>query len=153
MSYTDAIQYERRLDSLFVRIKAVSDEELQAHWARYLCILTSGYLETRLRAIFSEYAVMKAEEKVANFVENQLDQWRNPNMEAILQLTGAFSPEWRTRLERATEGELKDHVNSIIYNRHQIAHGNPVGITYGRIRDYYDSAKKVVSLIEKQCFP
>ena len=72
-------------------------------------------------------------------------------MENILALTGAFNRHWAEKLQRETEGELKDSVDSIVANRHNIAHGQNSGISYIRIRDYYQNARKVILLIEEQC--
>ncbi len=143
---------KQRLDNLFKKITAFStDTDLQSHWARYLCILVSGFLETSVRIIYREYAKDKAIAQVANFVEGKLEDFQNPKMEKILQLTGLFSKEWENKLRQETEGELKDAVDSIANNRNQIAHGGSVGISYGQIKDYYDRAIKVIELIENQC--
>ena len=122
---------KQRLDNLFKKITAFStDTDLQSHWARYLCILVSGFLETSVRIIYREYARKKATPQVANFVEGKLEDFQNPKMEKILQLTGLFSKEWANELRLETEGELKDAVDSIANNRNQIAHGGSVGISY-----------------------
>jgi hypothetical protein len=72
-------------------------------------------------------------------------------MDRILGLTRSFNPEWEDRLRTATEGELKESGDSIVANKNSIAHGENVGITYGRIRRYYDNAVKVVGMLERQC--
>ena len=143
---------KQRLDNLFKKITAFStDTDLQSHWARYLCILVSGFLETSVRIIYREYAKSKATPQVANFVEGKLEDFQNPKMEKILQLTGLFSKEWANELRLETEGELKDAVDSIANNRNQIAHGGSVGISYSQIKSYYDRAIEVIELIESQC--
>lgn len=143
---------KQRLDNLFKKITAFStDTDLQSHWARYLCILVSGFLETSVRIIYREYAKKKATPQVANFVEGKLEDFQNPKMEKILQLTGLFSKEWANELRLETEGELKDAVDSIANNRNQIAHGGSVGISYSQIKSYYDRAIEVIELIENQC--
>ena len=143
---------KQRLDNLFEKVTDFSaDTYLQSHWARYLCILVSGFLETSVRIIYREYAKSKATPQVANFVEGKLEDFQNPKMEKILQLTGLFSKEWANELRLETEGELKDAVDSIAHNRNQIAHGGSVGISYSQIKSYYDRAIEVIELIENQC--
>lgn len=145
-------RYRQRLDHLFKQIGGFSEDiEMQAHWAQYICVLVSGFLEISVRSIYSEYAYTKAEHKVANFVENELKSFQNPKMEKILELTRSFSPEWEKFLREKTEGELKDAVDSIVANRNRIAHGEDVGITYHRIKGYYQDAIKVIELIDNQC--
>ena len=152
MRNVEAVRYKQRLDHLFEQISALPDDiELQSHWSRYLCILVSGFLETSVRTIYSQYAREKAAPNIANYVTRRLERFTNPNMGDILTLSGMFNNEWRDQLENATEGELKAAVDSIVANRNLIAHGANVGIGFNTIKGYYKSAVKVVELIESNC--
>lgn len=149
MKTLEAVRYKQRLDDLFAQISAFSEDlELQSQWARYLCILVSGFLEVSICAIYNQLARRCASPSVANFVECRLGDFQNPRMGKIIELTKAFNPQWASDLEAKTEGEIKDAVNSIVANRNQIAHGKDVGITYIRIKNYYKNAIAVVDLIE-----
>lgn len=152
MKNIEVISYRDRLNHLFDKTKDFStDSELQAHWASYLCILVSGFLEISVQTIYRNYASNQAAPNVARFVERKLSGFQNPNMTRILDLTGSFNPNWKENLERATEGELKDAVDSIVANRNNIVHGKHVSITYLRIYQYYQNAIRLVELIENQC--
>jgi len=148
MKNREIARYQQRLDDLFDKIKDIQDIELQSHWARYLCILVSGYIETSVRLIYSDYVKNKANQNVVNFVSSKLENFQNPNMNKILDLTGDFNSQWKIDLENATGGELKDSVDSIVSTRHNIAHGRNVGIGYIAIRKYYQNAIKVIELID-----
>jgi hypothetical protein len=151
MNTVEIDHYKKRLQHLFERAKEFAAEpELQSHWSRYLCVLVSGFLEVAVQTLFAEYAKGKATPSVSNFVDAQVSRFQNPKMERILELTRAFSPEWAEELDEATGGELKDAVDSIVANRHKIAHGESVGISLSRISQYYRDAVKVVNLIEAQ---
>ena len=152
MKTVDAVRYRNRLDNLFQQVSSFSGNiELQAHWARYLCVLVSGFVEVSVRAILSEYTQKKASPTVVSYVTKQLSGFQNPKMERILELTRDFSPAWESALRQAVDGERKDAIDSIVANRNLIAHGDPVGITYTRIRQYYQNAITVVEHVEKQC--
>lgn len=152
MKTLEAVSYKQRLDNLFAQISAFSGElELQSQWARYLCVLVSGFLEVSICATFNQFAQNSASPQVANFVKRTLDDFQNPKMGKIVELTRAFNSEWANELDAVTAGRLKDAVDSIVTNRHHIAHGRDVGITYARIKDYYEDAVKVVELIEEMC--
>jgi len=152
MNTLEAVRYKQRLDNLFGQISVFSgNSELQAQWAKYLCVLVSGFLETSIRSIYGEFTRRTASPYVANFVKCELGSFQNPKMGKILELTGAFNPQWANQLEAATEGELKDAVDSVVANRNQIAHGRDVGITYARIKGYYEDVIQVVNLIEGMC--
>ena len=47
----------QRLQSLIKRTNAASrgDIEMQAHWAKYLCVLSAGFLENALKEIYAEF--------------------------------------------------------------------------------------------------
>lgn len=152
MNTLEAVRYKQRLDNLFGQISVFSgNPELQSQWARYLCVLVSGFLEISICAIYGEFARRTASPYVANFVKYELGSFQNPKMGKILELTRAFNPQWANQLEVATEGQLKDAVNSVVANRIQIAHGRDVGITYARIKGYYEDVIQVVNLIEGMC--
>lgn len=141
----------QRLDYLFSRAGALDDPEMQSHWARYLCVLTSGFLETSVRILFVQYAQGASATNVGRFVEHRLKTFQNAQMESIVTLTRQFSEAWSDQLAIDTAGELKDAVDSIVANRHLIAHGSDVGISYTRMKDYYAGAVKVIDLLRVWC--
>ena len=141
-----------QLDNLFKKVSILHyDLELQSHFARYLCILVSGFLENAIIAIYSTYAHNKATPYVANYVTTQLERRQNPNMERILQISGAFNPQWRQDIEHNMSQEVKDSIDSIVNIRNQIAHGIYTGITYMTIKNYYDNAIKLIDFLRQQC--
>lgn len=148
MKKFDSIRYQNQLDSLFSRIKDVDDLQLQSHWAKYLCILTSGYLEVAVGSIFGAYSKDKSVPTIYNFVSKKLDGLQNPNMTKIIDLTRSFSSEWGDDLENQTAGEIKDAIDSIYANRNQIAHGRDAGITFHQISIWYVDAKKMINILE-----
>jgi hypothetical protein len=151
MSLVEITRQRQRLDELFQKAKKIPDPELQSHWSRYLCVLVSGFLENSVRITYTEYARIRADVSVAEFVNNRLRQFQNPKMGSILELTGSFSQEWRYRLEEDTSGQLSESVNSIVGNRHKIAHGESVGLSLQTLMQYYGDALRVVALLREQC--
>jgi hypothetical protein len=144
-----------RLDAVFGQATTVGglggDPELQAHFARYLCVLVSGFLEISIRRILAEYSRTHSDPNVAKYVSARLENFRNPKSENIYQLTGGFSTSWEAALRTATLGELKDAVDSIVANRHRIAHGESVGLSMVVLKDYYRRVVKFVEVFESHC--
>ena len=148
MKNIEIVRNKQRLDYLFDLISQLTTNlELQAQWARYLCILVAGFIETSIRTIYLQYTKDKAAPNVANYVSSRLGQLRNPNMERILILAGSFDPKWREWIEKDAGDELKASVDSIMALRHPIAHG----VTYTRVRDYYTNIVKLIEIIENRC--
>jgi hypothetical protein len=133
------------MDSAFARAPDHSaDIELQADFAKYLCVLTSGYLESALCALILGYTQSRCSPEIASFVEKQLGPWTNPKTEKIIDLLGAFSQTWREDLTAYLVDERKDSVNSLVTLRHKIAHGESVGTSLAQIRKHYTVVNEVV---------
>lgn len=153
MRSSKIVREQQYLDNLFAKISNIQrispdDIDLQAHWARYLCILVSGFLENSISTIYIEYAKKKATPQITNFVEHKLERFQNPNMEKNFQLMASFDEEWGKQFKIRTEGEIKAAVNSIVKLRNDIAHGKSVSTTYINIKNYYQSSKKLLDVIE-----
>ena len=152
MKNREAFRYKQQLDTLFEKIADVGDDpEMQSHWSKYLCIRVSGFLEVSIRSIYTDYCKNKSAPFVANYIEKQLGSFQNPTMQKISDLTRAFSPQWADALDKFSEGEIKDSVGSIVATRNKIAHGDNVGITFTKIKQYYKNTILLIEFLEKQC--
>jgi len=146
----ELLRLTQRLDSAFGRAGKLGDDlELRADFARYLCVLVSGYLETAVVECAGSYVARKSAPPVAAYASRALDRFANPNAERLLQLIGSFSADWRVSVEEFLVDERKEAVDSVVALRNQIAHGESVGVTYVRIKAYYDAVREVVSFIAK----
>jgi hypothetical protein len=140
------------LDYLFeLGAKFKENDELLAHWARYLCVLVSGWVQVSVYSIYNDYSQKRSSANVSIFVSKKLKHLQNPTMENILKLTCEFSPEWKKALEDATRGETKAAINSIVANRNLIAHGESSGVSYVPLKDWYEKAVRGIQIIEEQC--
>ena len=76
----------------------------------------------------------------------------NPNAQKFVEVASSFSPTWGPALEKHLEDNgLKDALDAIMNNRHQIAHGNDTGITVARVADYLDRWYELSNTVEGQC--
>lgn len=151
MNSSRVASLRRRLDDTFRRVSSIqtADVEVLSDFARYLCVLVSGYLETVVAELALEHCRHHCSPTVLAYVDSQLQRFQNPNAERVLQLVGAFDSKWRADLETFIDGERRDAVNSVVALRNQIAHGESVGLTYARIREYYEQIKEVVDYMMK----
>ena len=68
----------KRLDSTFERMEQVSDDvelELLSDFARYLCVLVSGFLEQSVVALVLEHVRRNSSPTVQNHIEARL-RWQ-----------------------------------------------------------------------------
>jgi hypothetical protein len=148
----DVVQEKQRLDNVFSLVKRMPpDDEVLAHWAKYLCVLTSGFIENSLRLILRAYTATHACEPVANFVWSQTKGLTNLNDEKIASILGAFDPNWRETFCATRSQEQKDAIDSVLANRHQIAHGRSVGLTFVRMKQYYNDICKAIKIVDEEC--
>ncbi len=146
------LQEKQRLDNVFSLVGQMRlDEEVLSHWAKYLCVLTSGFVENSLRLILHDYAIKHANEIVASYVSARVEGLTNLNDERIAQLLGSFSPTWRDRFLETRSAEQKDAIDSVVANRHLIAHGRSVGLTLARMKRYYVEISQAVKIIDENC--
>lgn len=125
---------------------------MQAHWGRYLCVLVAGFLENALIELYSDFAKRTASESVARFAMTSLSRIRNPKAQMFVDTARRFKQSWGDELDvfLGREGR-KDAIDSVMANRHPIAHGQDSAITVVRVQEYLDKCIQVVEFIEKQC--
>ena len=147
MSYRKKANIEARMNHLFSNISTISDEEIKSEIAKYLCILSSSFIEVSCRDIIQKYIKDKASPDVGRYVNNSIQKFRNPNKEKIIQLFGAFKDNMHDFLKNDIDDELWDAASSIVTHRHNIAHGTDSQITFVQIKDYHKRACKLLKKI------
>jgi RiboL-PSP-HEPN len=125
------------------------DDVLRSHWAKYLSIITSGYLEVVIRTVLAEYAKRCANEHVAAYAEAQLGNFQNPSVDKILVVLAQFDPAWVNQLEDFWKEERKAAVASVVNVRHHAAHGRHFGTTIAQMREYHRRINEVVRFLDE----
>jgi hypothetical protein len=146
---------KQRLDVTFERSTSVGeDPEVLSDFARYLCVLVSGFLEQSIVELILEYVRRRSDLTVQRHIEAQLRrQFTNAKCQRLIELMSTFDPAWRSDLEAFLIDEYKDAVNGVVDLRNSISHGRSVGVTMHRIRNYYDRVAKVVDHVADLCIP
>lgn len=151
------MERKNHIDSLFKIVDTIQgdeeiDNEIKSCLAKYLCVIVSGFVETSIQNIYSEYTKKRAQPNVTNYVSRKLTGFQNPKIGKILELSGGFCKSWASELEVLIKNEeIGDSINSLVENRNHIAHGIDIAITYSRIKSYYSNSLKLLKLIDKQC--
>ncbi len=141
------------LDATFARARSVADLEAQSDYARYLCVLVSGYLEKSISELVLEHSRRAGGPTLQRFVEQSTRRFTNANAEKIKSLLGSFNADWKLALDGFLVDEWKDAVDSVVGLRHLIAHGGSAGVTFSRVRRYYERVQEVVDEIARLCAP
>ena len=131
-----------------------NDAEALSHWAKYLCIVTAGFLENSIKEIYGDFVLAAAPEPVAKFAKSKLLKINNPKASTFLETAACFKQDWRDDLMAYLQEDGRgDAIDSIMNFRHQIAHGkeNNVNVTLVTIKEYIKKSVEVIDYIEKQC--
>lgn len=143
----EIISQKNRLDNLFKLVLNIEDEELQSHWARYLCVLVSGFVENSMKILINSYVNKMSHPTISNFVGSSIRGFANLNDEKIKQIIGSFNREWREELSDNLSEEYKEAIDAVVSNRNNIVHGKNVDITYHRLKPYYLKIWQLISII------
>lgn len=154
-----SIELSRQAATLRHLIKRVGHDpstralEMQGHWARYICVLTSGYVENAVRDIYGRYIRKNSySNPVIRYTTKQLEGIQNPRPDRLIKIAAAFDPEWGRALERYLDQDYRsDAIDAIMSHRHLIAHGRSSNITVGQINQYLAKVIEVAEYMEVQC--
>ena len=113
--------------------------------AQLTTVWVSGYLESACREAVLAYTSKRANENIVNYVSHTLDRFSNPKMDKILHLFQAVDQDATDKLKGFADGKIKASVNSIVSNRHRIAHGRSTQITIAQVRSYYGDARRLAT--------
>ncbi len=127
--------------------------ELIGHWGRYLCVLTAGFLENALVEVYSDYVKNAANSQVASFATKRLENIVNPKSGRFVETARSFSKRWADDLDKFLNQDgqrRRNAIDSIMSNRHQIAHGKNGRISVVRVRNYLLGCVEVIEFMEGQ---
>jgi HEPN superfamily RiboL-PSP-like protein len=146
------IEVERRLRSIDFTLGSLRDsavdEAILAIVFQHLCIRMSGNLEVCITEILNEYTRGKANPQVRRAVERMMGTFQNPGCQRIVNLLSNFNSKWGKEFDRfATDGEIRDKIDSIAANRNLIAQGRDTGISATRIADFNLAHKRTLQFI------
>jgi hypothetical protein len=130
----------QRITALFKAINGADlSGELTSHYARYLCILVSGFVEQSVKELVTEYCRGRSSEPIQRYVGSQLKKLRNIDSEKLKQLVESYSVEWWRDISEKYPDQLES-IGSIATVRNNVSHGGDAGITMSTIRQYFDDA-------------
>ena len=140
---------ERRIERLIQTVPTIQDDELRAEITKYLCVLASGLVEATCRDVMNRYAVKRCSPEIARVVETHVGGFQNLKVGKIVELLSTFDPRKAAEWRKYISDEAADAVDSIVSNRHQIAHGRSIGLSYSVFTRYFADASPAIADIER----
>lgn len=123
------------------------EAEIQAHWARYACILCAGAIEVCIQEILIEYVRRRSNKQIQSYLSFKYLQ--NPKTQTIVSELSRFDPQWGAVVQTFVEGERKDAIDSIMANRNIIAHGRSTTISLPRVKRYFNTSVEVLEKVDE----
>jgi len=149
------LQHKQRIDRLFQEVTTITDIRMQGEWAKYLCVLSSGYIENSLRTLLTEYVSKKSAIEIQRFNEPIIGNLTNCKNGKIVKTLEQFDVNWagtylsKIESKSTIDNEIVDSIDSLVQNRHDIAHGKSIGIGYVTVKKYYEKANIAVEIMEE----
>ena len=127
--------------------------ELQGHWGKYTCVLASGFLENAISEIFTDFVNDSAAPAISSYTMKTLSKIQNPKSNKFIETASQFKKEWGESLESFLEEDKsrKDAIDSIMTNRHLVAHGKNTNISIVKVKEYLEKSVEVIDFLEKKC--
>lgn len=143
-------QYIRDLDNLKKKIDEVDDDEVKSSLLKLFCIRTAGLLEVFLKTRISEYSKGKVPKEINRFMTAKFKDITNLKSTKFIDVLNSFSVEWSDNFKDYLEEheQEKDSLDSIISQRHNIAHGQSSNIGQVAMGQYFEDVKHIVTYLD-----
>jgi hypothetical protein len=144
---------EGLVDAAFARYGELPvGSEIQSDFARYLCVLVAGFMEQATQELALAWVRRQSSASIQRYAGRQLDRLQNVNGAKLLNTVGSFSEAWMKELE-ADFADALTTLSGLMANRHLIAHGGTVNITYSRVNEAFDMVKLLVEFLKERFDP
>ena len=139
-----------RLDDVFLRASRFSNQpEVEADYARYLCILVTGFLEKSVEQAILNYVDSQGNHRLSSYVAETLRSGRSMRAETIFKIVGDFDEQWKSLLVLKLTLRHREAIGSVYASRNKIAHGEDVDLPYRQVSSDYALVREAVGFIEE----
>lgn len=126
--------------------------EFDAHWAKYTCVLISGFIEQSVKEIFLEHVSKQSSSRIANYIRTIWPNSKNMHCESLGNILSSFEPSWADEFASwVNDEERKKEINEIIRWRNNIAHGkesNTNNVTINSVKQKFRIACELIDYLE-----
>ena len=129
------------------------EPENDAHWAKYICVLISGFIEQAVREIVLEHASGKCGPRIYKYIDGTWPKSRNMQCDTIQLILANLDDAWSKKFDDwVRQRQRKKEINEIIIWRNRIAHGeesNTNNVTLKSVSDKFKIACGVIDFLEE----
>ena len=150
------VEQEEKLDRLFSHAKDMQkledlDDEAKSGFISYLCVRTSGYVESSVKTILIEHVRSTSSNiRTFNYVSAKLERM-SPRLQIIESLLKQFDEQWSRNLKNSITRDQRESLDAIVDNRNEIAHGVDVDMSLLVLERYFGHAREVIGYVFDVC--
>lgn len=144
---SEARSLSDKVDSYISRMNGEQDDFKKAVYAKWLIMLTAGYVEKSLQSIMKSYSESRGNKKVSDFVSRQIARHLSINMDKLREVVGSFSRSWVDELDSKATISQVEAINSVKTLRDQFAHGSDNGVRWSTATGYWNEIKELMEVV------
>lgn len=137
-----------KVDAYIARVGTEQDEFRKAVFAKWLVMLTAGFVEKSLQEILKNYTERRGNREVAHFVSRQVAKYLSINMDKMEEILGGFSAAWPKILRAQVSDAQVEALNSVKNLRDLFAHGSDNGVRWSTAVDYWKAVRALMEVVE-----
>ena len=136
----------QRIDRLIGQYDDLPEEgDVRSHWARYVCVVVSGLLETAVEEMCSDYASAHGHQSLAHFVGKSVSWNNQASVDVICKTFGRFRGDWHDKAYNVMTEAERSSISSVVNLRHGIAHGRNNNVQWVLlVTEYYPNVKSAL---------
>lgn len=136
-----------KIDAYVKRLDAEQNEYQKTIYAKWLIMLSAGFVEKTLQEILSDYAEKRGNKQMSAFVARQVTKYLSINMDKMMDVLQGFSGDWPEQLRAASTPRQIAAVNSVKSLRDLFAHGSDNGVSWGTASGYWKEVKSLMEVV------
>ena len=130
------------------------ETEIHAHWAKYICVLISGFIEQAVKEILDDQFFEHCDRKIYNYINATWPRSRNMRCEIFQGTLENIDSSWSEKFKEWLEKDLqrKMEINDVIRSRNYIAHGEDfkaTNVTLDSVKKKFEVACEVIDFLEE----
>lgn len=143
-------QYILELDNFKARIAEVDDEEIKSLLVKLFCVRTAGLLEVFIKTRISEYVKGSVPKEISRYLTTKFRDITNLKTSRLQEVLNAFSPDWNDAFSKylGEHEQQKSSLDSIIAQRHNIAHGQSSNMSLVQMQQYYTDVREIIDYLD-----
>lgn len=145
------VENEMKLCKEHLVMSGAKGTEIESIITRYLLVYICGAYEIEIKKMIVRRAGKSGDNEIESFIKNTIKTFRSLRIPEIRDnLLGRFCDKYKLSFDSKVLGtESETRFTNIITNRHLIAHGGNVNITFDELEDSYTKAETVLDAIEE----